>query len=240
MKSEFTMSSRDYATELVEGYINEHGLGAGDRLPSERVLCEMWDLNRTTLHSAIKRLVVLGTLYSRVGSGTYVSAPKMVRDLHDVRGFSEAARAEGFTPGSLVLSTEVVEANKVVTGKLHVPLGSKVFVLRRMRLIDGMPATVETTHVSLDLFPGIDTYDFSQESLFDVMRREYGIAPAEGDEKLSITRLDEEEAALLGYPVGAPAFFQTGVLVNADGVPVEYFKGIVQSERIRFACELSN
>lgn len=239
MRRTYTMSSRDYATELVEGYIADQGLGAGDRLPSERDLCEMWGLNRTTLRSAIKRLIASGTLFSRVGSGTYVSAPKLERDLHDVKGFSEAVTCQGRTPGIVMLSSEVQEANKVTTSKLHVPLGSKVFVLRRLRTIDGLPAMIETTHVSLDLCPGIDDHDFSNDSLFRVMRESYGVVPVEGDEKLSITRLDESEAELLGRPVGSPAFFQTGVLVDAEGVPVEYFKSVVLSERVRFACELS-
>ena len=71
------MSSRDFATELVESYIIDNKLKPGDRLPSERDMCRMWDLNRTTLRNAIQRLVSDGMLYCRMGSGTYVSKPKL-------------------------------------------------------------------------------------------------------------------------------------------------------------------
>ena len=49
MKRKHAMSSRDFATELVESYIQEQGLKPDDRLPSERDMCAMWNLNRTTL-----------------------------------------------------------------------------------------------------------------------------------------------------------------------------------------------
>ena len=89
MKRRHPMSSRDHATELVESYILDMGLRPGDRLPSERDMCRMWDLNRTTLRNAIQRLVSDGVLYCRMGSGTYVAQPKLVRNLQDVKGFSE-------------------------------------------------------------------------------------------------------------------------------------------------------
>ena len=240
MRHNFMMGSRDHATELVEGYISEHKLAAGDRLPSERDMCEMWGLNRTTLRNAIKRLISTGTLCSKVGSGTYVAPQKLVRDLHDTKGFSEVARAAGFNPTTEVLSFEMREADKTSTRKLHIPLGSKVYVLRRVRNLDGVPAMIETTQLNAALFPGLDRYDFSNDSLFRVMREEYGVDPVEGDEKLSVTRLDELEADALGFPAGNPAFFQMGVMVDSEGVPLEYFKGVVLSERVRIACELMN
>lgn len=238
MKNEFTVGSRDCATELLEGYIASQNLKPDDRLPSERDMCEMWDLNRTTLRSAIKRLISLGTLYSKVGSGTYVAPPKLMRDLHDTAGFGEAVRMQGREPGAKVLSFELREADKVISRKLHIMLGSKVYVLQRARYIDELPAMIETTHLSADLFPNLDAFDLAKNSLFQVLSAEYGVTLGEGDEKLSITQLDEFESKILGFPPGSPAFFQTGVISDTEGTPIEYFKSVVLSQRVRFNCEL--
>lgn len=238
MRYDYRMSARDQATELVVGYILERGLKAGDRLPSERDMCEMWGLNRTTLRNALRRLIDVGTLQSKVGSGTYVAPEKFVRNLRDAMGFSEAVRADGRVPGTRVILFELREADKTITQRLHVPLGSRVFVLQRLRTIDGLPTMIETTHVNASLVPGLDEHDFAEESLFEVMRRDYGLVPSRGSERLSVTRLDETESELLGEPVGTPAFFQTGVVTDDDRVPLEYFKAVVLSERVRFACEL--
>ena len=51
---------RDEATEHIECYILEKKLPPHAKLPSERDMCSMWNFNRTTLRSAIKRLIVEG------------------------------------------------------------------------------------------------------------------------------------------------------------------------------------
>jgi len=84
------MSLRDQITELVEALIIDRGLEPGDKLPSEREMCEMWGLNRMTLRNALKRLADYGVVESKVGLGTFVAEPKMVRNLQDTKGFSQA------------------------------------------------------------------------------------------------------------------------------------------------------
>ena len=232
------MSSRDHATELVESYILDHGLKPGDRLPSERDMCRMWDLNRTTLRNAIQRLVSDGALFCRMGSGTYVAQPKLVRNLQDVKGFSEAVRDEGRVPGARLVYARECEADKATTKRLHVPLGSPVFELCRVRTIDGVPVAMETTRLNTRLFPGIERHDFSRVPLFNIVRDEYGVEVASGSERISITTLDEREAELLGAREGMPVFFQSGIIYDEAGEPVEYFKNVVLSEHVRFASEL--
>lgn len=239
MKRKHDMNSRDYATELIESYIVDSGLEADDRLPSERDMCAMWDLNRTTLRNAIRRLVDTGVLYSKTGSGTYIAPPKFVRNLQDVYGFSEAVRLAGRVPGSRMISAELREADKYISRHLHVPLGTKVFGLRRVRLIDGIPVGVETAYVNVKLCPGIESHDFSSESLFDVMHIDYGIKIMSGDEKLSVTTLDAVEAELLGMEEGHPAIYKSGYTVDANGEPVDCYRTVALSEYVRYATEMT-
>ena len=46
---EYKARPRERAEELLEGYVLEHGLQAGDRLPAERELSQLWGLSRATL-----------------------------------------------------------------------------------------------------------------------------------------------------------------------------------------------
>ena len=240
MKRKHPMSSRDFATELVESYIIDNDLRPGDRLPSERDMCRMWDLNRTTLRNAIQRLVSDGILYCRMGSGTYVSKPKLERNLQDVIGFSEAVVQAGRKPSSSLVYAAEREADKSATRRLRIPLGSRIFELKRVRYIDDEPVAIETTHLSAARFPDLIDHDFSRESLFSIIPDEYGIDIDTGEEKISVTTLDDGEADLLGRSAGEPAFFQSGVILDEDGKPIEYFKNVVLSQYVRFASELRN
>ena len=238
MKRKHAMSSRDFATELVESYIIENDLQPDDRLPSERDMCAMWDLNRTTLRNAIQRLVDDGVLYCRMGSGTFVARPKLVRNLQDVYGFSEAVRLAGRIPGSRLLYSGIQVADKAISRKLDVQQGTQVFALKRVRMIDGTPCSIETTIVNMKGCAGIENHDYQRESLFDVLRWDYGIKAMSGDEKISVTTLDAEEAELLGMEEGHSAIFKSGVLADAGGVPIEYYRTITLSELIRYATEM--
>lgn len=239
MKRKHAMSSRDFATELLESYIVDNELQPDDRLPSEREMCAMWDLNRTTLRNAIQRLVDNGVLYCRMGSGTFVARPKLVRNLQDVYGFSEAVRLAGRVPGSRMVYSGIQEADKLIARNLQVPLGTEVFILRRVRLIDGVPCSIETSYVNTRRCKGIEQHDFGRESLFDVLRWEYGIKAASGDERISVTTLDAVEAELLGMEEGHPAIFKSGLMLGADGEPFEYYRTISLSEFVQYATEMT-
>jgi GntR family transcriptional regulator, transcriptional repressor for pyruvate dehydrogenase complex len=57
----------------VLGMVRAGSLKAGDRLPSERELAEMFQVSRPTVREALRALVALGVLKTRHGSGIFVS-----------------------------------------------------------------------------------------------------------------------------------------------------------------------
>ena len=58
----------------IRELIAEDVLRPGDRLPSERELCEQMHVSRTSLREALKGLISEGLLESRRGAGLFVSA----------------------------------------------------------------------------------------------------------------------------------------------------------------------
>lgn len=67
-----TKLCEDVEQRIVE-YIRTERWAAGAKIPSELDLALQLDVSRTTIRSAIKNLQHAGVLYSRSGSGTYVS-----------------------------------------------------------------------------------------------------------------------------------------------------------------------
>ncbi len=66
--------SEDTVTQIIE-MIRAQGYAPGDRLPSERQLAEQLKVSRTSVRAALGRLMTLGLLEARPGSGTFVKAP---------------------------------------------------------------------------------------------------------------------------------------------------------------------
>ena len=68
-------SIADDAEAQILGMIRGAAYAPGDRLPSERQLTQQLGVSRTSIRAALGRLVALGLLDARPGSGTYVKAP---------------------------------------------------------------------------------------------------------------------------------------------------------------------
>lgn len=58
--------------QSLQNFIVQEGLKVGERLPSERKLCEKFKVSRSSLRQAIQELHQQGILESRLGDGTYL------------------------------------------------------------------------------------------------------------------------------------------------------------------------
>lgn len=62
MEQKQRVRHRDEAVELIECCLRTNDIPPHGKLPAEREMCEMWELNRTTLRAAIRRLTEMGSL----------------------------------------------------------------------------------------------------------------------------------------------------------------------------------
>lgn len=74
----FNLLSYD-AAERIEQLIHDSNLCKGDKLPSERELAQLFQMNRVTLRQGIQRLIDQGLLFSIANSGNYVAKSKTTR-----------------------------------------------------------------------------------------------------------------------------------------------------------------
>lgn len=78
------MSVTDDVSRRIRELIADENLGVGDRLPPERDLASTLGVSRPALREGLRRLVDLGALEPRQGSGTYVAGVDR-EELLDVR-----------------------------------------------------------------------------------------------------------------------------------------------------------
>mgnify|MGYP000925830454 CR=1 FL=1 len=238
MKDIYRNRSRDEAAEKIEYYIIKNKLAPHTKIFSERDMCDLWDFNRTTLRAAIRRLTVEGKLYQKKGSGTYVTQPKLTRNLQDLTALSVAVKDSGRTITNKVLSVDIMLANKQLMQKLHLRLGHKVHALTRLRYLDGEPVTIENSFMDYERFSNLTNHDFEQESLYEVIENESKVQIVRGEERVGIAYVTDYEAELLKIEPGKAVFYLSGITYDEEGEPVEYFKSIVRADRMRFASVL--
>ena len=238
MEDKSKSKSRNEAQEEIEYYIEVNELKPHDRLPSERELSEIFNLNRSTLRGAIQKLIEEGKIYKEAGVGNYVAEPKMVRNLNMMDSLTKFVESHQKTIKSKVLSANIIECNKQITKNLKIPLGTEVFQLTRLRYVDNVPVSIETSFLNYEKFPGIEAKDFEIQSLYHVMENEYGAEIIKGKEKLGLTFATSDEAQRLEIEIEEPIFFISGVTTDNEDNPVEYFRSVVRPDKIKFSSVL--
>ena len=79
--------------QILEGIkqkIEAGELKTGDKLPSEQELMEHYRVSRRTVRTAVDELCSQGCRVRKQGQGTFVSRPKLHRNLVNVLSFQEA------------------------------------------------------------------------------------------------------------------------------------------------------
>jgi len=226
---------RDEIVERIECLILERGLKPGDRLPSERELCENWNCNRMTFRSAVRRLAAEGKIETVPATGNFVAPEKLERYLQDLTSFSDFVMQKGRRIDNRLVSRSIIPAAPRMAEKLQVPAGSDIFELVRLRLVDDAPISLETAHIPCVKFKGIEKYDFERLSLYGVLERKYSVLFGGGTEEISITYADANEAALLQVEEGEALFYLKGLTWDENKNPIEAIKSVSRTDRLSFA-----
>lgn len=211
---------------------------SGDCLPSERALCEEYNLSRITVRQAIGELERDGRIFRLHGKGNFVTQEKMVQPLFKLTSFSEDMRMRGLTPGSQTLALEKIPASRVVGEKLALTPGSEVILLRRLRLADGNPMAIENAY--LDGKRCADIYDQLAEdmSLYQALANTLHIVFSGARQSIEIASVQNWEARLLNMEEGSMAMRIERQTFDTHNVPVEYVVSKYRGDRYRFYIEL--
>ncbi len=214
-------------------------LSPNQRVPSERELSEMTGVSRMTVRQALQSLISDGVLYTVPGKGTFVSCgPKIEQNLQRLSGFTKSVRAQGFTPGSRVLSVDRFPASEEIARALNIHPGTPVIRIVRQRLVDGMPVALESAHLDATRFSGLDDVDFSTSSLYDVLQDRYNVSLVRAKQVIEAQEVEEDIAPLLGLNAHKPVLAMERVTYDANNTPIEYVRSFYRADRFRLKVEL--
>jgi GntR family transcriptional regulator len=195
----------------------------GSMLPSEAELCKQYDVSRTTIRKALTDLNQEGLIYSYQGKGTFVAPKKMQSNwVIQSGGFYADMKERGFQVRMQVLEHTLTLADHEIQTQLHLGEDKRVFKLVRLRFVDDMPFDTCTNYVPAGLFPKIEEEDFSQQSLYSLMRSKYGIVLDHGTRLLEADAATREEARLLQIQPHTPLLVMRSTMYDVRGFPVEH------------------
>ena len=205
------------------------------RLPSERQLAEKFMVSRMTVTKAFKELEREGWVYARSGKGTFVAPQtKIDQNLEKLTSFSEDMAAQNLKVTSRILAIGVENADESTAKKLWIGPGTLIFVLERFRLADEELISLERTHIPYALCPDIEKrYDFSQESLYNILRNQYSFQLVVAQQTVEARLPSADEMKKLGIENSKPVLSFERSTFNENSHPVEFVKSVYLGDRYK-------
>lgn len=225
--------------DILKERIHQKEWVPGDQIPSEKSLCEHYQVSRTVVRQALRELEHEGVIRRKKGKGTFISPPKISEGLvQKLTGFYQDMVERGLKPGTQVLHQDVVPATEKVAGYLNLTPGEQVIDIQRLRSVNEEPIQIVTTYIPYEMCPSLATVDLTDRSLYEFLETEYGIIIVKGQRYIEAVLANDIEAELLGIERRAPLLMLDSVSYLENGRPIEYYHAVHRGDRSRFEVEL--
>jgi GntR family transcriptional regulator len=220
---------KDLRDKIVGGYF-ENG-----KLPTEKELCEKYNVSRMTVRKAMERLSMEGLIERKKGKGTFVKRIESEEQLSRLTGFTEEV-GKGRVRSEVLVNRLVripVEAKKA----FGLPENTLVILLKRIRYIDDVPVAIEESFLNPDVdvrILNILELDMSRRSLYEFLRDELKLSLDHAEEVIEVITLSAAQAKLLNQPAGSCALLRKRYTYTSDGRCVEYVLSVYRGDQFKF------
>jgi GntR family transcriptional regulator len=215
----------------------EKNLKENDQIPSERDICEKYDVSRSTVRQTMAELEKEGYINKIHGKGTFVTPKRVNQDLIKFYSFTEEMKKIGKNPTSKVLEFQILEPDSNISKKLQVNEDELLYKFIRVRLADDTPMMLETTYIPYNRFPGLTKEHLSREALYDILQNRFNTNISMAEETFTPILANEEEAKLLNMPVNIPSL-KIERFTFEDNSLIEYTISIARGDKFKYRVKL--
>lgn len=212
----------------------------GQKIPSERDLSERFGVARMTLRHVIESFILEGKLERRPGSGTYISNQCYSLSAR-CRSFSSEMKSRGLEPVNKLLFAKLISADKVNSGKLRIPLNSKILKFSRLRFGNDIPMAYQTTSIPFSYIGPISETEL-EGSLEDLLENKFGISITTSQTEISGDLANQQTSKLLEIAVNTPCLVKETIDLDQRSRNIMWNKTWYNAEqfKIRFeaACKV--
>ena len=210
--------------EIHHELLNDVRVGhyrAGEKMPTEAELANRFNVNRHTVRRALRLLREEGFVFSKKGSGVFVTAKNATYHIGKRTRFSQNISSDG-VPSRTITSVETRHATSVEAGKLAIQASEMVHVAEGLGYVENMPIMHATSRFPVGRCAGIlahlqtnpsKTMAFAALGIADYLRSETEVTAVTATATM---------ANILRCEVGAPLLHVNAVNILLDGTPIEY------------------
>ena len=223
--------------ELLRERIGRLRGGEQAQLPSERELARDLNISRMTVRQAVRDLIAEGAIYTAPGRGTFLTTGEVTQQLVGLTSFSQEMTKRGLVPSSRLLEAEAITDHEIAA-RLRLQPDEQLARIRRLRLANGEPMALETTHLPLELCPGLLSMDLERGSLYELLQRVFRLRFGAATQTITAEAARPATARMLALNEGDPVLVMERSSELDNGRPFEYVRSWYRADRYHFAVRL--
>ncbi|WP_299354858.1 phosphonate metabolism transcriptional regulator PhnF [uncultured Shimia sp.] len=218
--------------------ITDGRYGPGDKLPTEAELAKRFEVNRHTIRNALKDMAENGLVFSRRGSGVYVSQTPAEYPLGKRVRFHNNLEKAGRSPGKETLSIETRAADPREAHALGLKVGDAVHSYEALSLADSEPIVMFRSVFPADRFPDLLDHITYSNSVTEALRA-CGVEDyTRASTRISARRATATQAHHLRIHEGDPVVLSVAINVDPEGRPTEYGVSWFAGDRVTLTLTL--
>lgn len=224
---------RDYLIERIRKNL----ISENTKLPSENMLAEKFSIPRKRVRDAYICLEQMGLVESKQGVGHFIKPKRKILDIvltGDV-SFSEKMKQQTNNYRSVLTRLEQISKEDYLYRNIDFDGSESLYIVERLRYIDGEPAALHRSYVNATLFPNIKKEQNKLSSIYQFYKLN-GIHHFQSKfTRLSTTFPGKYERLMLNCENLVPL-----ILVESDNwdkdrnVQLEYTEILYRSDRFSF------
>lgn len=209
------------------------------RMPSESELGHLFGASRITVRHALSQLQRDGLIFTLQGKGSFVARPKAYQNVGRLMGFAESMATHGHEVLNELLSLQSIQADSQIAERLHITNGTPVTEIRRLRLLNREPVSLEVTYVHETLGHRLAQADLVTRDIFAIIENDYATPLGHADLAIDATVADEELAQALRIEDGAPVMRIERLTHDAAGQPIDFEYLFFRADRFQYRLRIN-
>lgn len=208
-----------------------------EKLPSERDLCEIYNLSRITIRQALRDLEREGYIYKVHGKGTFVASKPFNQKLVRLYSFTEEMKKNGKTPKTKVLAFSEIEIEEPLAKMMNLETLEEVFQIIRLRIADNEPLMYETSYLPKKFFPNLTKDKLIKRPMYDIFKEDYQIVVTRAIEHFTASLIRKKESEHLHIEINQPAILIKRFSYYNEDL-IEYTINVVRADKFGYTVEL--
>jgi GntR family transcriptional regulator len=206
---------------------------AGDFLPTEDKLEDIYGVSRTTIRKSIEKLVSEGYIEVKQGRGTRVLDYQYTQNLNRITSVSDTLRQKGYEVTIKDIYIDIVAASKHAAKMLGVSEKADLYRIQRVLSADNVPAAILLNYISTGIVPGLDEKTGKISRLYRFLESEYEIFVDSSKDTISAKNADFVESQMLNIKAGT-ALLEIHRVTYQAGRAITFDISTMRADRYQF------